>query len=61
LEIGGGPGNITEKLAKKAGHVYTLEIDKRFQPILESLKIEKFIALSHMKNIKKILKNTISN
>jgi len=40
LEIGGGPGNITEKLAKKAGHVYTLEIDKRFQPILESLKIE---------------------
>lgn len=40
LEIGGGPGNITEKLAKKAGYVYTLEIDKRFQPILESLKIE---------------------
>ncbi len=40
LEIGGGPGNITEKLAKKAGRVYVLEIDKRFQPILESLKKE---------------------
>lgn len=40
LEIGGGPGNITEKLAKKARYVYTLEVDKRFQPILESVKRE---------------------
>lgn len=40
LEIGGGPGNITERLAKQAGRVYTLEIDKKFQPILESVKRE---------------------
>lgn len=38
LEIGGGPGNITERLVKQAGYVYTLEIDRKFQPILESLK-----------------------
>lgn len=37
LEIGSGPGNITERLAKRAGHVYAVEIDKRFRPILQSL------------------------
>jgi 16S rRNA (adenine1518-N6/adenine1519-N6)-dimethyltransferase len=40
LEIGGGPGNITERLAKLAGHVYTVETDIKFQSILESLKVE---------------------
>jgi 16S rRNA (adenine1518-N6/adenine1519-N6)-dimethyltransferase len=40
LEIGAGPGNITEKLVDRAGHVYTLEIDKRFEPILQALQSE---------------------
>jgi 16S rRNA (adenine1518-N6/adenine1519-N6)-dimethyltransferase len=38
LEIGGGPGNLTELLAKKARHVYTVEVD----PALASLLEERF-------------------
>lgn len=38
LEIGSGPGNITEKLAEKAGYVHAVEIDSRFEPILEDLQ-----------------------
>lgn len=37
LEIGPGPGQITEALAQKAGEVYAIEIDDRFEPILEEL------------------------
>lgn len=40
LEIGSGPGNITERLAKKAGHVYALEIDKKFESILTTTQKE---------------------
>ncbi len=38
LEIGGGPGNLTELLAQKARHVYTIEMD----PALVALLEEKF-------------------
>lgn len=37
LEIGPGPGQITEALAQKAGEVCAIEIDDRFEPILEEL------------------------
>jgi len=37
LEIGPGPGQITEALAQKAGEVYAIEIDERFKPILDEL------------------------
>jgi len=38
LEIGPGPGQITEVIAQKTGMVYAVEIDKRFKPILEDLQ-----------------------
>lgn len=38
LEIGPGPGQITESIAKKAGKVYAIEIDERFSPILANLQ-----------------------
>lgn len=34
LEIGGGPGNLTELLAKKARRVYTIEADSRLVSLL---------------------------
>jgi len=38
LEIGPGPGQITEAITQKAGKVYAIEIDKRFQPVLDNLQ-----------------------
>ncbi len=38
LEIGGGPGNLTELLARRARRVYTVEVD----PALASLLEERF-------------------
>ncbi len=38
LEIGPGPGQITKAIAEKAGKVYAIEIDKRFELILEDLQ-----------------------
>lgn len=38
LEIGPGPGQITESIAKNAGKVYAIEIDERFSPILDDLQ-----------------------
>jgi len=38
LEIGPGPGQITESIAQNAGKVYAIEIDERFGPILEDLQ-----------------------
>ena len=35
LEIGGGPGNLTELLAKKAHFVYTVEKDKEYYELLK--------------------------
>lgn len=35
VEIGSGPGNITEAIAKSGAQVYAIEIDERFKPLLE--------------------------
>jgi len=35
VEIGSGPGNITEAIAKSGAEVYAIEIDERFRPLLE--------------------------
>lgn len=40
VEIGSGPGNITEEIAKRAGRAIAVEIDPRFQPILADLQRE---------------------
>ncbi|MCX7856086.1 MAG: 16S rRNA (adenine(1518)-N(6)/adenine(1519)-N(6))-dimethyltransferase RsmA [Anaerolineae bacterium] len=36
LEIGAGVGNLTRLLAKEAGRVIAVEIDRRFLPVLEA-------------------------
>ena len=36
LEIGAGPGNITERIAEHAKKVVAIETDRRFEPILFS-------------------------
>lgn len=38
LEIGPGPGQITEVIARNAGQVYAVEIDERFKPVLDDLQ-----------------------
>lgn len=38
LEIGPGTGNLTRELAKKAGKVIAVEIDRRFAPPLKKIK-----------------------
>ncbi len=35
VEVGPGTGALTEKLAEKARHVFSIELDDRLQPILE--------------------------
>lgn len=35
LEIGGGPGNLTQRLSQAAGRVVTIEIDSRYAQCLE--------------------------
>ena len=35
LEIGSGMGDLTEQLARTAGKVYALEVDRRLLPALE--------------------------
>lgn len=37
LEIGPGTGTLTHNLVERAGFVLSVEVDSRFQPILESL------------------------
>jgi 16S rRNA (adenine1518-N6/adenine1519-N6)-dimethyltransferase len=38
LEIGPGPGQITEVIAQNAGKVYAIEVDERFRPVLDDLQ-----------------------
>lgn len=38
IEIGTGVGQVTELLAKNAGHVFAFEIDTRYQPILDTIQ-----------------------
>lgn len=40
LEIGAGPGNITERIAKVAKNVVAVEIDRKFEPVLSELQLE---------------------
>lgn len=35
VEVGPGTGGLTEKLAERARHVFSIEVDERLQPILE--------------------------
>jgi 16S rRNA (adenine1518-N6/adenine1519-N6)-dimethyltransferase len=37
LEVGAGEGVLTARLAAAAGHVHTIEIDRRLEPVLEPL------------------------
>ncbi len=37
LEIGAGPGNLTGELAKRAGKVIAIEIDRQFEPFLNNM------------------------
>ena len=39
LEIGPGPGNLTEVLLPRAGRVAAIERDRRFAPMLEKLQV----------------------
>ncbi len=40
IEIGAGPGNITERIARIAKKVVAIEIDRKFEPILSDLQRE---------------------
>lgn len=40
IEIGAGPGNITERIAQRAKRVVAVEFDKKFEPILSQLRSE---------------------
>lgn len=40
IEIGAGPGNITERIARYAKNVVAIEIDRKFEPILSDLQRE---------------------
>jgi len=44
VEVGAGYGGLTEVLAQRAGTVFAIEIDRRFEPILR----EKFGAFPHV-------------
>jgi len=37
LEVGAGEGPLTERLAAAAGHVYTIELDRKLEPALERI------------------------
>jgi 16S rRNA (adenine1518-N6/adenine1519-N6)-dimethyltransferase len=41
LEIGAGPGNLTERLAARAGRVVVIEYDRQFRPRLETVAAAK--------------------
>jgi 16S rRNA (adenine1518-N6/adenine1519-N6)-dimethyltransferase len=40
LEVGGGEGSLTERLAPLAAHVHVIEIDERLRPALEAIAAE---------------------
>lgn len=39
LEIGAGPGNLTERMAERARNVVAVEIDQRYKPLLDEVQI----------------------
>lgn len=40
LEIGPGPGNLTERMAERARKVVAIEIDQRFRPLLDDVQAD---------------------
>jgi 16S rRNA (adenine1518-N6/adenine1519-N6)-dimethyltransferase len=40
LEVGGGEGSLTERLAPLAAHVHVIELDERLRPSLEAIAAE---------------------
>lgn len=40
VEIGAGPGNVTERVAQRAKRVFAFEIDRKFEPVLSELQEE---------------------
>lgn len=40
LEIGAGPGNLTERIAERAKKVVAVEIDQRFKPLLDEVQTD---------------------
>lgn len=40
LEVGPGPGNLTKRMAEKAKRVVGIEIDRKFQPLLDEVQAE---------------------
>lgn len=40
LEIGPGPGNLTERMAERARKVVAIEIDQRFKPLLDDVQAD---------------------
>ncbi len=58
LEIGAGPGNLTEKLAEKA-RVIAVERDRRFVPLLEKIENAEIVNDDALKVIKKLKFNKV--
>lgn len=58
VEVGPGTGALTEKLAEKARHVFSIELDDRLQPVLE----DKFNDVSNVYFVfNDILKTNVSS
>lgn len=53
IEIGAGPGNITERIAQNAKKIVAIEIDRNFEPILSDLQME-------YKNIEVVYKDVLN-
>lgn len=53
LEIGAGPGNLTERIAERAKKVVAVEIDQRFKPLLDEVQA------NHI-NIEVVYKDAVS-
>ncbi|HUV82084.1 MAG TPA: 16S rRNA (adenine(1518)-N(6)/adenine(1519)-N(6))-dimethyltransferase RsmA [archaeon] len=47
LEIGGGPGNLTQKLSKAAGRVITIELDRKLADNLKELTKDTNVTVVH--------------
>jgi len=37
IEVGSGPGHVTERLAEHAAKLYGIEIDRRYHPLLDKI------------------------
>lgn len=53
IEIGAGPGNLTERIAERAKKVVAVEIDQRFKPLLDEVQ-------TNHPNIEVVYKDAVS-